>query len=92
MLNLFDKQNNPKIIICCGSGGVGKTTIAATLALHGALSGLKALVLTIDPAKRLVDSLGITSLGYKAQHIPQEKYNHQNFQIYSFALYLRCLP
>lgn len=49
-----------KIIITCGTGGVGKTTISAALALRAALNGKKALVITIDPAKRLATSLGIS--------------------------------
>jgi anion-transporting ArsA/GET3 family ATPase len=47
------------IIICSGSGGVGKTTTAAALALEGARQGRKACVVTIDPAKRLADALGL---------------------------------
>jgi anion-transporting ArsA/GET3 family ATPase len=52
-----------KVIICCGSGGVGKTTLAAALGVKGAELGLKVLVLTIDPARRLATSLGLTDLG-----------------------------
>lgn len=48
-----------KIIVVCGTGGVGKTTISAALALGAALRGKRALVLTIDPAKRLANALGI---------------------------------
>ncbi|RMD81523.1 MAG: ArsA family ATPase [Candidatus Dadabacteria bacterium] len=51
-----------RVIVCVGSGGVGKTTTAAALALAGALEGRKAMVLTIDPAKRLAQSLGLDSL------------------------------
>ncbi|MFL5318491.1 MAG: ArsA family ATPase [Myxococcaceae bacterium] len=51
------------VIVCVGSGGVGKTTVAATLALEAALEGKKSLVCTIDPAKRLANSLGLTELG-----------------------------
>jgi anion-transporting ArsA/GET3 family ATPase len=50
------------IIVCCGSGGVGKTTSAATLALEAARRGRRACVVTIDPAKRLADALGLASL------------------------------
>ena len=49
-----------RILIVVGSGGVGKTTTAATLALLAALEGRKVLVLTIDPARRLADALGLT--------------------------------
>jgi anion-transporting ArsA/GET3 family ATPase len=47
------------IVICCGSGGVGKTTTAAAIALEGARRGRRAVVVTIDPAKRLADALGL---------------------------------
>jgi anion-transporting ArsA/GET3 family ATPase len=58
-----------KIIVCVGSGGVGKTTTAAALALAAARRGKKTLVLTIDPAKRLANSLGLTELGHKVQEV-----------------------
>ena len=48
--------------ICCGSGGVGKTTTAAVLALEGARRGRNTCVVTIDPAKRLADALGLEAL------------------------------
>jgi anion-transporting ArsA/GET3 family ATPase len=48
-----------KVIVACGAGGVGKTTTAAALALAGARAGKRVLVLTIDPAKRLAQALGI---------------------------------
>jgi anion-transporting ArsA/GET3 family ATPase len=51
-----------KVIVCCGSGGVGKTTSAAALALRAAEQGRHAVVLTIDPARRLAQSLGLTEL------------------------------
>ena len=50
------------IIVCCGSGGVGKTTTAAALALRAAERGRKVVVLTIDPARRLAQSMGIKEL------------------------------
>jgi anion-transporting ArsA/GET3 family ATPase len=50
------------VVVCCGSGGVGKTTSAAALALEGARRGKRACVVTIDPAKRLADALGLDSL------------------------------
>ena len=51
-----------QVLICCGSGGVGKTTIAAVLALEGARQGRQTCVITIDPAKRLADALGLEHL------------------------------
>ena len=56
-----------KIIICCGTGGVGKTTTASALALHAALSGKRVALITVDPAKRLASSLGLKDLNYDAQ-------------------------
>ena len=50
---------NHKVIICAGSGGVGKTTVAASLGLLASQMGRRTLVLTIDPAKRLATSLGL---------------------------------
>jgi anion-transporting ArsA/GET3 family ATPase len=47
-----------RVIVCCGSGGVGKTTVAAALALSAARRGRRAVVITIDPARRLADALG----------------------------------
>ncbi|MFJ3437684.1 ArsA family ATPase [Streptomyces cyaneofuscatus] len=51
-----------RIIVCCGSGGVGKTTTAAALGVRAAERGRKAVVLTIDPARRLAQSMGIDQL------------------------------
>ncbi|MGW3493969.1 ArsA family ATPase [Streptomyces sp. NPDC001020] len=51
-----------RIVVCCGSGGVGKTTTAAALGLRAAERGRKVVVLTIDPARRLAQSMGIDAL------------------------------
>jgi anion-transporting ArsA/GET3 family ATPase len=60
------------IIVCCGSGGVGKTTTAAVLALAGARQGRNAVVVTIDPAKRLANALGLDALSDTAHEIERE--------------------
>ena len=57
------------IIVCCGSGGVGKTTTAAVLALAGARQGRNAVVVTIDPARRLANALGLDALSDAAHEI-----------------------
>jgi anion-transporting ArsA/GET3 family ATPase len=57
---IADRQT--KIMICCGAGGVGKTTTSAALALRAAEAGRKVVVLTIDPARRLAQSLGVGEL------------------------------
>lgn len=64
-----------KILICVGSGGVGKTTTSAVIGLQAALAGLRVLVLTIDPARRLANSLGIDAIGSERQRIPIEKFH-----------------
>ena len=57
------------IIICCGSGGVGKTTTAAAFALQAARLGRRACVVTIDPARRLANSLGLDTLNNRPTRI-----------------------
>jgi anion-transporting ArsA/GET3 family ATPase len=57
---LTDHQT--RIVVCCGAGGVGKTTTAAALGLWAAEQGRRVVVLTIDPARRLAQSLGLTEL------------------------------
>ena len=52
-----------RVVVCCGSGGVGKTTTAAAMALRAAEDGRTVVVLTIDPAKRLAQALGLKDLG-----------------------------
>ncbi|MFT7835546.1 ArsA family ATPase [Saccharothrix sp. BKS2] len=66
-MNLLDVDallDNPatRVLVCCGSGGVGKTTTAAALAVRAAERGRRAVVLTIDPARRLAQSLGLREL------------------------------
>jgi len=67
---LRELLSQKKVLICCGSGGVGKTTTAAAMALFAARQGLKTIVLTIDPAKRLANSLGIQKIDYREKEIP----------------------
>jgi anion-transporting ArsA/GET3 family ATPase len=58
-----------RICICTGSGGVGKTTIAAAIALGLAVRGQRVAVVTIDPARRLADALGLKQLGNEPQMV-----------------------
>lgn len=59
MTALATSVADAQVIVCCGTGGVGKTTTAAALGLQAALVGRRAVVVTIDPAKRLADALGV---------------------------------
>ncbi|HUQ63184.1 MAG TPA: ArsA-related P-loop ATPase [Acidimicrobiales bacterium] len=62
-----------EIVICCGSGGVGKTTVAAAAATMASLSlGGKVLVLTVDPARRLADAMGLEAFGNAEKQVPTE--------------------
>jgi len=65
---LSDTSN--RVVVCCGAGGVGKTTTAAAMALRAAEYGRTVVVLTIDPARRLAQALGITDLGNSPQRVP----------------------
>jgi len=69
------------ICICAGSGGVGKTTTAAAIAAGMAERGLKVCVLTIDPAKRLADSLGLKELGNEAKRVDPALIERQGIEM-----------
>lgn len=72
--SLLPLLSTRRIVICVGSGGVGKTTTAATLSLLAAVAlGRRVLVLTIDPARRLADALGVKALGHDIQRVPDDK-------------------
>ena len=66
------QRGGPDVLICCGAGGVGKTTTSAAAAIRLAQAGRRVAVLTIDPARRLADALGIGIGGEAAQRVPIE--------------------
>jgi anion-transporting ArsA/GET3 family ATPase len=68
---LLDKK---EICVCAGAGGVGKTTASAGIAMGMAAQGLKVVVLTIDPAKRLANSLGLAELGNEERQVDPERF------------------
>jgi anion-transporting ArsA/GET3 family ATPase len=68
-------------VICAGSGGVGKTTTAAALAMGAAAQGLKVAVVTIDPAKRLANSLGLEELGNEPHLIDRERFTAHGIEM-----------
>jgi anion-transporting ArsA/GET3 family ATPase len=63
-----------RIVICAGSGGVGKTTVSAAIAMGMAAHGLKVAVVTIDPAKRLANSLGLDGLGNEPVQVDASRF------------------
>ncbi|GAB3482794.1 ArsA family ATPase [Amycolatopsis cihanbeyliensis] len=71
---LIDDQQT-RVIVCCGSGGVGKTTTAAALALRAAQRGRQTVVLTIDPARRLAQALGLRELGNHPRKVSVEGFD-----------------
>jgi anion-transporting ArsA/GET3 family ATPase len=81
MPTLADVLEGKEICICAGSGGVGKTTTSAAIATGMAAQGLKVCVLTIDPAKRLADSLGLKELGNEARQVDPSLFEKQGVEI-----------
>ena len=64
-----DVLDSSKLLVCVGSGGVGKTSTAAAMGVWAARRGRKVMVLTIDPAKRLANSLGLQAFGNEGVRI-----------------------
>lgn len=69
MVDAIDTLLGRRLVVCVGPGGVGKTTTAAALALRAARLGRRALVLTVDPAKRLADALGLEGLDDRVRRV-----------------------
>ncbi len=72
MAGVGELLEGKRVLICAGSGGVGKTTTSAAIAAGMAAQGKKVAVLTIDPAKRLADSLGLPELGNTERQVDPE--------------------
>lgn len=68
---LLELVGNRRVVICSGAGGVGKTTTSAAIALAAARAGRRAVVLTVDPARRLADALGLASLPGEPVELPR---------------------
>ncbi|MDB4974685.1 MAG: Arsenical pump-driving ATPase [Myxococcaceae bacterium] len=71
-MSLSEVLAQHRVVVCVGSGGVGKTTTSAALAMYAAIHGRRVLCLTIDPAKRLANSLGLTSMTTEEQLVSPE--------------------
>ena len=74
------------VVVCCGSGGVGKTTSAAVLAMEGARRGRRSLVVTIDPAKRLANALGLDELSNEPREIATDRWDPKGERVPGGAL------
>jgi anion-transporting ArsA/GET3 family ATPase len=73
-VSIGDKLEGKRVVICAGSGGVGKTTTSAALAMGLAAEGHKVAVVTIDPAKRLADSLGLEDLDNEPRLVDPKRF------------------
>ena len=73
MTTLAQLIEQNKVIVCCGAGGVGKTTTAASVALGAARLGRKVLVLTIDPSRRLAETLGVSRNPPEPVAVPEDR-------------------
>ncbi|MDP9228818.1 MAG: AAA family ATPase, partial [Actinomycetota bacterium] len=81
MANVGDILEGREVCICAGSGGVGKTTTSAALAAGLAARGKKVAVLTIDPAKRLADSLGLTELANEPRQVDPKLFEQAGTEV-----------
>jgi anion-transporting ArsA/GET3 family ATPase len=68
--SLGELVDTAAVVICCGSGGVGKTTTAAVIAMEAARRGRRAAVVTIDPARRLANAMGLEGLSNEPSQVP----------------------
>ncbi len=75
MRKLFDvtgliADRDVRVVVTCGTGGVGKTSVSAAIAVAAAESGRRVVLITVDPAKRLATALGLAGLGGEPQPVP----------------------
>jgi anion-transporting ArsA/GET3 family ATPase len=84
--SLAEVVDEGHVVVCCGSGGVGKTTTAAVLAVEGARRGRRSLVVTIDPAKRLANALGLDELSNEPREIAADRWDPKGERLPGGAL------
>lgn len=80
-MDLASHLGEVEVVVCAGSGGVGKTTTSASIAIGMAERGLKVAVLTIDPAKRLADSLGLAELGTELRQVDPKLFTPHDLEL-----------
>lgn len=79
-MSLADVLGSHRVVVTVGSGGVGKTTTAAAMAVHAAIEGRRVLCLTIDPARRLANSLGLDEMTTSEQDVPPSLFARHGLQ------------
>ncbi len=80
-MSVAEVLDGKRICICAGAGGVGKTTTSAAIAMGMAAEGLRVAVLTIDPAKRLANSLGLPELGNEERQVAPERFEEAGLEM-----------
>jgi anion-transporting ArsA/GET3 family ATPase len=80
-VSIAERLDGKRVVICAGSGGVGKTTTSAALAMGLAASGQRVAVVTIDPARRLADSLGLEELGNEPRLVDPARFKGHGIEM-----------
>ena len=80
-MSIAESLDGKRVVICAGSGGVGKTTASAALAMGLAASGKRVAVVTIDPARRLADSLGLEELGNEPRLVDPKRFKGHGIEM-----------
>ncbi|MCW3015806.1 MAG: ArsA family ATPase [Solirubrobacterales bacterium] len=81
MTSLTERLDGRRVVIVAGSGGVGKTTASAAIGLGLAAQGKRVAVITIDPAKRLADALGLEELGNEPRRVDPERFSDHGIEV-----------
>lgn len=81
MSSLGERLDGRRVVIVAGSGGVGKTTTSAAIGLGLAAQGKRVAVITIDPAKRLADALGLQELGNEPRRVDPERFTEHGIEV-----------
>jgi anion-transporting ArsA/GET3 family ATPase len=80
-VSIAERVDGKRVVICAGSGGVGKTTTSAALAMGLAAAGQRVAVVTIDPARRLADSLGLEDLGNEPRKVDPKRFKGHGIEM-----------
>ena len=80
-MNVPELLADRRICVCAGSGGVGKTTTSAVIALGMAARGLRVCVITIDPARRLATALGLEELGNQPRQVDPGRFAEAGLEV-----------
>lgn len=91
-MSVLERLRETRVLICAGAGGVGKTTTSAALALGLAARGRRVCVVTIDPAPRLADALGIDALGGEPERVDPAPFVAAGLQLHGELWAMRLDP